>query len=144
MIEAGEDRRLTLRAGALSAEIAPDCGGRLAALRIEGAFGATDIVPPLGPWLSERRGWPKEGAYPLFPYSNRIRDAVLRHAGRDFMLRPHPAAPPHALHGPAHLRQWRLLSSDDSRAEIGLDYLPDDDWPFAFEARQAFTLGPDG
>ncbi len=30
------------------------------------------------------------------------------------------------------------------RAEIGLDYAPDDDWPFAFAARQAFALSPNG
>ncbi len=142
--DVAEDRRVTLRAGTLSAELAPTCGGRLAMLRVDGASGPVDIVPPLGPWRSEARSWPKEGAYPLFPYSNRIRGAVLHHAGRDVALRPHPAAPPHALHGPAHLRPWRLLSSDEANAEIALDYAPDEDWPWAFEARQAFALTPDG
>ncbi len=144
LTDLAEDRRVALRAGTLSAEIAPACGGRLARLRVEGDSGPTDIVPPLGPWRSEPRSWPKEGAYPLFPYSNRIRGAVLQHAGRAIALRPHPAAPPHALHGPAHLRPWRLLSSNDSSAEIALDYAPDEDWPWAFEARQAFALTPEG
>ncbi len=143
-ISEAEDRRVLLRGGAFSAELAPACGGRLAALRVEGASGPTDIVPPLGPWRSEPRSWPKEGAYPLFPYSNRIRDAVLHHAGRRVALRPHPAAAPHALHGPAHLRPWRLVASGDAMAEIALDYAPDEDWPWAFEARQVFALTQDG
>ncbi len=119
--DVAEDRRVTLRAGTLSAELAPTCGGRLAMLRVDGASGQ---------WTSSRPGalavgsakLAKGGAYPLFPYSNRIRGAVLHHAGRDVALRPHPAAPPHALHGPAHLRPWRLLSSDEANAEIALDY----------------------
>ncbi len=142
--EAGEDRRVTLRAGALSVELAPACGGRLSALRVERADGPTDIIPPLGPWRSEPRSWPKEGAYPLFPYSNRIRDAKLLHAGRVIALRSHPLVPPHAIHGTAHLKPWTLVAADAASAEISLDFQPDEDWPWAFEARQAFALSPEG
>ena len=138
------DPHVSLKAGSVSAELAPLHGGRLSALRVSGPDGTQDLVPPLTPWTAPERSWPKEGAYPLFPYSNRIRNAVVRHGGRAFAIRPHPAAAPHSLHGPAHLKPWRVEEADQRHATLVLDYAPDADWPWAFQARQVFALSDDG
>jgi aldose 1-epimerase len=133
------DGRIALAADGLSAELAPAHGGRLARLVDAGV----DIVPPLGPWEAPPRSWPKQGAYPLFPYSNRIRGAALAFGERSIPLRAHPAAPGFTLHGPAHLRAWRVAAREASSAVLVLDYAPDEDWPWPFRATQEFTLTSD-
>ena len=37
-----------------------------------------------------------------------------------------------------------MVSCTASQAELRLDHAPDADWPFAFEARQVFTLDEAG
>lgn len=139
---APEDGRLVLRAGTLEATVSPDLGGRLATLRDLSTTPARDLVVPLRPWPIEPRSWPKGGAYPLIPYSNRIADGSLRHAGRAWPVEPHPDAAPHSLHGTAHLRPWRVEACDRTRAVLTLSAAPDGDWPWPYFARQSFELTP--
>ncbi len=138
------DERITLRAGPLEAELAPSHGGRLSALRRMQDGTRIDIVPPLGAWEAAPREWPKQGGYPLLPYSNRIGQSALVVAGRRIALRPHHGALPHTLHGPAHLRPWRVTAATEDQATLALDYAPDADWPWPFHAEQALALTPDG
>jgi aldose 1-epimerase len=137
------DGRIALKAGALCAELAPEHGGRLTRLVDDRSGAQVDIVPPLGPWEAPPRSWPKQGAYPLFPYSNRVTGAALRFGGHVIPLREHPAAPGFALHGPAHLRAWRVVAQEPSRAVLAIDYAPDADWPWPFRAEQEFALASD-
>ncbi|MGO4403573.1 hypothetical protein AB4Z10_04810 [Bosea sp. RAF48] len=137
-----EDDRLVLRAGALEATLSPAAGGRLATFRDLSSTPARDLVVPLRDWPAEPRRWPKGGAYPLIPYSNRIADGCLRHAGRAWSVAPHPDADPHSLHGPAHLRPWKVEACDRARAELTLSAEPDGDWPWPYFARQSFELTP--
>lgn len=134
--------RLVLRAGALEATISPAQGGRLATLRDLSGTPARDLVVPLRPWPIEPRSWPKGGAYPLIPYSNRIADGSLRHAGRTWPVEPHPDAAPHTLHGTAHLRPWRVEACERAKAVLTLSAEPDGDWPWPYFARQSFELTP--
>jgi len=142
-VQGREAERLALRAGALEAILAPAEGGRLATLRDLSATPARDLVVPLRGWPAESRRWPKGGAYPLIPYSNRIADGCLRHAGRAWPIEPHPDTNPHSLHGPAHLRAWTVEASDRTSAVLALSAEPDGDWPWSYCARQSFVLTPE-
>lgn len=132
--------RLRLAHGGFEAELAPTLGGRLTMLR----HADRDIVVPLPTDHADPLFWGKGGGYPLVPYHNRIENAQLHFDGVVFNLLPHPDAVPHSLHGPAQRRPWRLVERDAASAVLALDYAADGDWPWAFEARQSFTLGGNG
>lgn len=138
-----EAERLVLRAGALEATLSPTEGGRLATFRDLSATPARDLVVPLRAWPVEPRRWPKGGAYPLIPYSNRIAAGRLRHAGCTWPVEPHPDSAPHSLHGTAHLRAWTVEASDRASAVLTLSAEPDGDWPWPYLARQSFALTPE-
>lgn len=139
----GGDERIVLRSARLVAECAPGLGGRLSRLRLIDARGERDLLTPLPAWGAVAWRWPKGGAYPLIPYSNRIRDAALTCGGARTILKAHPDAAPHTLHGPAQLRPWSVLDRDEAAATLGLDHDGDADWPWPFQARQRFTIEDD-
>jgi aldose 1-epimerase len=128
--------RIVFGNGKLSAEALPELGGRLTRLR----YGAHDVLVPVGADPARPPRWPKGGAYPLAPYSNRIENARLSHAGRVHRLEPHPDAVPHALHGHAHLREWRVTARDASSLTMVYAHEPDAHWPWAFSVEQRFTI----
>ncbi len=126
-----------LRAGGASAQLLPQCGGRVATLQLEGAGGTpVDVLYPYpldAPFDPLR--WAKGGIYPLLPYSNRIANATLRAGGRAIPLVPHPDALPHALHGNAHRLPWRLDQHDARSAVLRLDAPANADWPWHYSGR---------
>lgn len=134
---------ITIRSTLLEATFAPDLGGRMATLRWLGPGAGRDLLVPLEGWGDTPWRWPKAGAYPLFPYSNRIRDARLAHDGRIHPLKPHPDGAPHTVHGPAHLRPWLGTARTADSVTLRLDYAADADWPWPFHAEQTFTVAED-
>jgi aldose 1-epimerase len=133
--------RIEFGNSALRVEAIPELGGRLARLQLRADGVWHDALVPIGtdPTLPPR--WPKGGAYPLVPYSNRIENARLRHDGNDFDLAPHPDAIPHTLHGLAHLRSWRVQARGADTLALCYTHAPDAHWPWAFEATQKFWVG---
>jgi len=130
-----------IASGPLLARFAPGWGGRLTHL-VHAELG--DILVPtheteFDPWT-----WPKAGAYPLFPYHNRVAGAAFSHLGRDYTVVPHPALAGDAMHGPAHRRGWRIEEHASDRVTLRLDYRTDDEWPFSFTAWQTFILDDRG
>lgn len=99
-----------------------------------------DILVPMADVEFDPWNWPKAGAYPLFPYHNRLAGAGFQYGGQAYKLLPHPALGTDAMHGPAHRRAWSVLSQDSNTIEIGLTYLADAEWPFDFKAVQRFCL----
>lgn len=113
----------------------PAWGGRIAHLRADGL----DLLLPITAGAFDPLDWPRAGAYPLMPYSNRIRNAHLHFAGRDYPLPAHPAAQPHTLHGVAHTVPWQVVEEEDQQLTLACDYLGEH-WPWAFRAEQRFVL----
>jgi len=130
--------RLTLSNDLLEAEIAPERGARLCRLRTR--RDGVDLLVPLSTWDAPEHGWPKAGAYPLVPYSNRIRDARVVFRGVAYALAPHPLDHPNALHGHAQRRAWTVAHADSRCTELVLESDACDDWPWPFEARIGFEL----
>ncbi|QHE92541.1 aldose 1-epimerase [Pandoraea fibrosis] len=129
--------RLTLSNDVLYARIAPQLGGRLTHLRT--VANGTDLIVPLDRWEAPAHGWPKAGAYPLIPYSNRIAGARLRFDGATHDLPPHPLDLPNALHGNSHLCAWEVESHDATHAILTLHY-DGEHWPWAFDASLGYRL----
>jgi len=126
-----------LHAGALRLAVRPNLGGAVAGLWHR----ETPILRSTEPMqLGESRS---AAMYPLLPYSNRLGYRHFRWKGRDYATRANVADSPHSMHGIGWQRPWRIVASSAIELVLGLDHPGDEDWPFAFEARQYFTLAPD-
>lgn len=136
---------IEIRAGVARARLAPHLGGRITSVDLLGDDGIPRalLVPfPETTRTEELLHWPKGGLYPLVPYGNRIRGALLRFAGRDHALAPHPDAPPHSLHGPAHRRAWTVTSRETDRVVLTLEDGRNADWPYLYRARSETIVTP--
>lgn len=129
-----------LRSGALRLALRPDVGGAIAGLWHHGVPVLRSQEP------AELSHWRQAAAYPLVPYSNRIDHGRFTWQGRAYQLAPNFEGSPHTLHGVGHLSAWQVEASQgpSAPAEVALtlDHRADDGWPFDFQARQLFQLGP--
>ncbi len=127
-----------LHAGALRLAVRPDLGGSVAGLWHR----ETPVLRSTEPSaLVESR---QAAMYPLLPYSNRLGYRKFRWKGHDYTTRANvPDDMPHSMHGIGWQRPWSVISSSAIELVIGMQHGGDDDWPFAFEARQYFTLSPE-
>ena len=131
-----DQQSFELHAGALRLAVRPDLGGCIAGLW----HGDTPILRSTEPGaLTTARA---AAAYPLVPYSNRVAYAKFRWKGHDYTTRPNFDDSPHSLHGVGWQRPWQIVSSSVLELVLKLTHASDDDWPFAFEATQYFTLTP--
>jgi len=132
----------SIRSERLVAAIDGAAGGRLSRLQWRRSNGEWfDVVVPMTAQLQGSR-WPKAGAYPLVPYSNRIENAVLAFRGARYELAPHPDALPHTLHGHGHLTPWDCTAVA-SAADLQMTAKASADWPWAFRATQRFAVHPE-
>jgi aldose 1-epimerase len=136
-------RPIELSSRCIEACIAPEIGGRFTRLRWIGSGAGTDIIVPLLAWGADPFVWPRAGAYPLIPYSNRITNGRLTFEGQTHGLEIHGAFAPHALHGKAHLRRWTVDASDAASASLSLLSPADGDWAWRFEAHQTVLVHDD-
>ena len=102
-----------------------DHGARVASLRVEGLeLLVTESADPLG--------W---GAYPMAPWTGRLRQGRFEYQAQSFQL---PLSlPPHAIHGTVHDQRWEEDGTHGARCEL------DGPWPFKGEVRQEFRLEED-
>lgn len=133
-----EPSRVLLCNGTLEAEIAPHLGARVC--RLKALERNVELVVPLDEWRAPEHGWPKAGAYPLIPYSNRIANSRLAFDGKIHALTPHPLDLPNTLHGHAQSCAWQVLAHDSQHAEMALRERACGHWPWPFEASITFTL----
>ncbi|MGL6070244.1 aldose 1-epimerase [Craterilacuibacter sp.] len=126
----------TLRQAGIEADLAPALGGGLAGMRIDG-------VPVLRPWNGDETVR-RMASYPLVPYSNRIARGRFDFGGKAQALRLNFGDHPHPLHGLGWQREWTLEQTSDASAVMRLAHRPEqneaEDWPWAFDATQTFSL----
>jgi aldose 1-epimerase len=127
-----------LRLHAWRLALRPDLGGCVAGLWWHGRPVLRSTEPAA---LAEAR---RAASYPLVPYSNRIAEGRLPWQGRVHRLRLNVAGSPHPMHGVGFQRAWTVAHRTADTVELVLSHRPDEDWPFAFEARQRIVLSPRG
>ena len=128
---------IELHAGALRLALRPDLGGSIAGLwhRHLPVLRCTEPAELVGARQS--------GCFPLVPYSNRLAYRRFRWKGVDYSTQPNFDDSPHSLHGVGWCRPWEIVSSSALDVVLRYRHEGDADWPFAFEARQYFTLTPE-
>jgi aldose 1-epimerase len=131
---------IELSAGSARAVIAPAIGGSIAAFESDGQA----ILRPTPEKALAEGAVRSFACFPLIPFSNRIADATLHWAGREYGLARTIDAEPHAIHGNGWQRAWSVTRRDASRLAIELEHDASGtrarEWPFPYRARQRFDL----
>lgn len=128
---------LKLAAAEWEAEVRPEIGGSLSALRYRGV----DVLRT----MPEGSANPLDAAcFPLAPYCNRIRAGRFTIAGREIALPANFPPEPHTLHGLAWQSPWSVESQAANKCVLVHDYDGSGAWPWAYRALQRIRLGPKG
>jgi aldose 1-epimerase len=133
---------LSLRTGRLTVELAPAAGGSIKRFTADGF----DVLRPMAAADAASGRGNNGAAYPLVPYSNRIRNGQLVFEGETFYLERNWPGVNHPMHGDGWAHAWRVERSDARSIEIS--YLHeraggDGGWPFCYRARQSYRLDED-
>ncbi len=133
---------LSLRTGELAVDLAPSAGGAIARF----AAGNHDLLRQM-PEADRHSGRGNNGsAYPLVPFSNRIKDGQLVFEGKTFHLKQNWPGVNHPMHGDGWSHAWQVVRSDAHSAEIAYEHARDGEsggWPFRYRARQTYRLEAD-
>jgi len=130
---------ITLRAEGAGLVLAPAAGGSIVRYWVDGGAAPLDV---LRPWLEPRQGDPFEAAaFPLVPYSNRIRAGRFSSQGRDVALPLNRPPERHSIHGHGWQAGWRPLEVQAREAVLEYRHAADA-WPWAYRATQRFVLVP--
>jgi aldose 1-epimerase len=116
---------LTLEAGPARLEVAPEMGGRIVALTVDGL----DLL--VTPDLDDHNF----GCFPMAPWAGRIRHGSFDFDGHRYQLPLNN--PPHSIHGTARDRPW--LDHGGGVISTSLD----PPWPFGGRVVQQLALEPD-
>lgn len=131
---------LTLAAGDARVVLVPATGGAIAGFTFRGH----PVLRRTSPEARAADDVCLHACYPLVPYSNRIAQATVCVGARECALMPNFGDSPHSIHGVGWQRAWSVAAASGTAAEIVLHHDPATGgagaWPFAFRARQAFSL----
>jgi aldose 1-epimerase len=130
---------ITLRAGAAGLVLTPAIGGSIARYWRETATTPIEWLRPAATDAVSRRDVYGMAAFPLVPYSNRIREGRFAFRGREVRLPLNCPPLPHSIHGHGWQAGWHPVAVDAAQAELEYRH-PADTWPWAYRARQRFTL----
>jgi aldose 1-epimerase len=132
---------ITLRAGDAAIELAPEAGGAVTRYWLARGAVTREWLRPT-PAGAVRSGNPYQtAAFPLVPYSNRIRAGHFTFRDRVVVEPLNRPPEPHAIHGHGWQARWSPL--DVRAAEARLEYRhAAGAWPWAYHATQRFTLTP--
>lgn len=129
-----------LRAHGFALALSPQVGGSILSFDRE-------VGEEVYPILRRTEGVPAKvtdtASFPLVPYVNRIRGGRFNFRGREVVLAPNMPPDISPLHGQGWLAAWEVASVAESSASFRFEHAPGE-WPWAYEARQAYALDGDG
>jgi len=129
---------ITLRAGGAGLVLAPAAGGAVARYWIDDGNRSMEL---LRPWTAPGRGDRfLAAAFPLVPYSNRIRAGRFSFQGREVTLPLNRPPERHSIHGHGWQVSWTPLEVGQGEATLEYRHAADS-WPWTYLARQRFALG---
>lgn len=130
---------LHLSAPALALDLCPALGGAIAAFRWRHPDGADiDLMRPMSEAARARGDVEGASAFPLTPFSNRVRDGRFAFRGRHIVM-PRNTMGPHVEHGHGWQRPWQVARAGVDHAVLRLEH-DADAWPFNYEMEQHFCL----
>jgi aldose 1-epimerase len=130
---------ITLRADRAGLVLAPAAGGSVVRYWIDGGAAPLDL---LRPWPAPREGDAFEAAaFPLVPYSNRLRAGRFSFKGRRVALPLNRPPERHSIHGQGWQVSWVPLEVRGHEATLEYRHAADS-WPWAYRATQRFVLAP--
>ena len=132
--------QIVLLAGGLRARLVPELGGSVAELTW--SDGASDW-PVLRAPAAELGSVLDTASFPLVPFANRIRGGAFAVGDRIVRLSANFPPDPSPIHGQGWQNPWSIVAHDVASAELAFFYRPGE-WPWAYEARQLFSLDPCG
>jgi aldose 1-epimerase len=119
--------------------LAPDTGGSVRYFRLNGI----DLLCPAGALVRDLPAPMLMSAFPMFPFSGRIRDGRFGWQGRDVELASNFPPEPHAIHGQSWLAPWQAKRLGPDSVQLTYEHTADS-WPWAYRAVQTFRLSADG
>ena len=131
--------------------LAPEVGGSIAALYTADTatdlpqldpYGAFHWLRPATPAALQARDPLRMASFPLVPWCNRIRDGRAEVHGQHLQL-PSRGGMDHAIHGLGWQEAWQVVAHTPHSATLEYAYTGGA-WPWAFTARQSFTLTAHG
>lgn len=131
---------ILLRQGELELELWPSIGGCVAAFAWQHAGRRVELMRRATPRALPERDGRFLASFPLFPFSNRVKDGKFSFRGREVTL-VRNTPPDHPIHGHVWQMPAQARGVTESSAELVTSY-PGADWPWAYTARQRFALGP--
>jgi aldose 1-epimerase len=134
------DDAVVLKSGPLELELWPSIGGGVASFAWQQAGRRIELMRRATPRALLERDVRYLASFPLFPFSNRIKDGQFTFGGRSVeLVRNTP--PDHPIHGHVWQRPSTARAVSSSSAELVCGY-PGADWPWAYTATQRFALAP--
>jgi len=131
---------VSLTAGKLRLELSPAVGGAISAFEWSDGRASRPILRQCAGPLEQVLD---ACSFPLVPYVNRIRGGSFAFGGREVRVRPNMAGDPSPLHGQGWLNPWTVDRDDEREASLTFRHEAGE-WPWAYEARQHFTLDETG
>jgi aldose 1-epimerase len=130
---------MTHRGGA-ACRIAPELGGAIVAF----TWRERPVLRPTPESALVDRNVGATSCYPLVPYSNRIANARLSFAGREYALARNFGNHPHVIHGIGWKRAWDVAEASSHRVRLALVHdaraASAAAWPWPFAATLTFEL----
>jgi aldose 1-epimerase len=137
------EAQVELRNGAYVAVVAPAAGGRITTLSWDAGGVRCPLLVDCDIGEFDEHDWPKAGAFPMIPFTNRLGPQGLRVG--DTVVMPERGPGGIAVHGFAHRRHWTLTDRSATRAVMRLAHNgTGEGWPWAWSAEQEVVLGPLG
>lgn len=134
------DDAIQLEQGPLSLELWPSIGGCVASFAWRSEGRRIELMRRATPRALPERDGRELASFPLFPFSNRVKDGRFTFRGKTVDLVKN-TPPDHPIHGHTWQRPWRVVGSTASSCELACSY-PGADWPWAYSAFQRFELRP--
>lgn len=122
-----------LARGKATCQIAPDAGGAIMALDLDGVAVMRRATG---------QGVLDAACFPLLPFANRIAHGQMTFGGAARAIAIDPIGAPHAIHGDGWRGVWQVEDTGPDHATLRLDQ-PAGNWPWPYCAWQCFTLGDD-
>jgi aldose 1-epimerase len=134
---------ITLRAGDAAVELAPEAGGAVTRYWLERDAETREWLRPTPAGALRAGNSTRAAAFPLVPYSNRIRAGRFSFRGRAVVEPLNRPPERHAIHGHGWQAPWQPMDVRATTARLEYRH-PAGAWPWAYHATQRFTLAPTG